>query len=70
MSINQKNTKLISFRLKHRIKLCELSHASKINNSKLSRIENGWLEPTEEEIRKICSGYKALNVPAAFTHIG
>lgn len=59
---NEKVYPFRQFRLEHRIKLEELSISSGINYSILSRIENKWRNPKLQEIEKILTGYKKLNI--------
>ena len=41
------------------VSLDELSHLTGIEKSKLSRIENGWIIPTDRERRRIARALKA-----------
>jgi transcriptional regulator with XRE-family HTH domain len=49
----QMETDLKSKRIKTRLKQLEVAKLTGIDHSRLSLIENGWVDPKPEELRKI-----------------
>lgn len=53
------------FRVKQRIQSQVLARHSKMRQTKLSRIENGWVEPSELDLAAMSKGYAALGIRGA-----
>ena len=56
---------LKKFRIRNRIKLCEVARASGISDSRLSRIENGWDEISDQDLLKLVQAFQRLGVDAS-----
>lgn len=61
--------RLKTFRTKHRIQAQVLAKHSRISNSQLSRIENGWVHITASIVDSLLKGYAKVGIDAkAFIH--